>query len=71
MMSFLYRQTARLEITVMSIAATMMAIAIPPAGCPRLPSTADAGCNSARAIIKAVASARDFIVIFLTRRELE
>lgn len=70
MMSFLYRQTARLETTLMTIAIQMMAMAISPAGDPIVPVTAEAGCNKARASTRAVANARVFILDFFAHRKL-
>ena len=61
-MSFLYIHTTRLDPTLMIMATQMMTMASSPAGEPRVPVIAAAGCNNARANTRAVARARVFIL---------
>ena len=61
-MSFLYIHAIRLDPTLMIMAIQMITMASSPAGEPREPVMAAAGCNSARANTRAVAKARVFIL---------
>ncbi len=54
----------------MSMAITMIAMAIDPAGSPSEPEVAAAGCNRASAITRAVAIARLFMLIVLSHTGL-
>ena len=61
-MSFLYIHTTRLDPTLMTMATQMITMASSPAGEPREPVIAAAGCNNVSANTRAVARARVFIL---------